>query len=82
MPPADYRRRVKNGADIIIAKLTRNPNDIRVYGRAIGMEYKPKRDDATAADIQRMICQKDYSRYSRVDLAEFVHGTSENGRGA
>ena len=39
---------------IFIARLTNDPNDIRVFGRAIGTRHVPGRDDATPADIARL----------------------------
>ena len=37
---------------MFIARLTDEP-DIRIFGRAIGMEHEPGRDDATSSDIAR-----------------------------
>ena len=42
---------MKDGAVIFLGRLTRDPNDIRVFGRAIAIAYLPGRDDATQADI-------------------------------
>ena len=78
--PATRRpRRVRNDAVIFIARFTQGPTDIRVFGRAIGMEYKAGRDDATPADIARRLWKEQWSRYIRVHHAEFVAGTMENG---
>ena len=53
--PATKRPRgVKDDAVIFIARLTDDPNDIRVFGRAIGTRHVPGRDDATPADIARL----------------------------
>ncbi len=46
-------RRVRNGAVIVVGRLVGEPNDILIYGRAIGTKYAQGRDDATPADIQR-----------------------------
>ena len=70
---------VRDDAVIFIARLTRDPIDIRVFGRAIGMKYQPGRDDATPADIKRRSWKEKWSRYIRVHQAEFVAGTMENG---
>ena len=70
---------VRDGAVVFVARLTKNPNDIRVFGRAIGMKYQPRRDDATPADIERRSWKEQWSRYIRVHQAEFVAGTMENG---
>jgi HKD family nuclease len=78
--PAKKRpRAVKDDAVIFIARLMRDPNDIRVFGRAIGMHYVPGRDDATPEDIARRGWKATWSRYIRVHHAEFVAGTMANG---
>ena len=63
---------------IFIGRLTRDPNDIRIYGRAIGMKYRPGRDDATPADIALRAWKATWSRYIRVHSADFVAGTLAN----
>ena len=70
---------VRDNALIFLGRLTRNPNDIRIFGRAIGMAYKPERDDATEADIVQRPRRERWSRYIRVHNAEFVAGTMGNG---
>ncbi len=70
---------VKEGSVIFIARLTKDPKDIRVFGRAIGMRYKPGRDDATFADIKLRTWKKIWPRYVRVHHAEFVSGSMVNG---
>ncbi len=78
--PASKRpRAVKDNAVIFIGRLVLDPNDIRVFGRAIGMRHEPGRDDATPDDIARREWKKDWPRYIRVHHAEFVEGTMENG---
>ncbi|WP_159996520.1 phospholipase D family protein [Roseomonas sp. 18066] len=78
--PATKRpRAVEDGAVIFIARLTREPNDIRIFGRAIGMRHVPGRDDATPGDIARRDWKATWSRYVRVHHAEFLAGTMANG---
>ena len=71
-------RSIEDGAVMFIARLT-NERDIRIFGHAVGMKYHPGRDDASAEDIKRRSWRKEYSRYIRVDRAEFVAGTIANG---
>ena len=78
-PTGRRPRSVKNDAIIFMGRLTSNPNDIRVFGRAIGIAYRPGRDDATEADIDQRSWKEERSRYIRVHHAEFVCGTMENG---
>ena len=78
--PANRRpRSVENGAVIFLGRLMRDPNDIRVFGRAIGMAHVPGRDDASQADIALRSWKDYWSRYVRVHAAEFVNGAMENG---
>jgi hypothetical protein len=77
--PARRRpRRVKDEALMYIARLTERPNDIRIFGRSIGMAYVRGRDDASAADIAQRPWRNEWSRYIRVHQAEFVAGTMAN----
>ncbi|MHB1236295.1 MAG: hypothetical protein ACYCY7_01915 [Gallionella sp.] len=71
--------KVKDGALMFIGWLTKEPNDIRVFGRAIAMHHVPGRDDATAADIKHPSWKNKWPRYVRVHHAEFVSGTLANG---
>ena len=78
--PTNRRPRgVHDGAIIFMGRLTRNPNDVRIFGRAIGIAYKPGRDDATEADISQRPWRERWSHYIRVHHAEFVDGVMENG---
>ena len=78
-PTAKRPTSVRNGDVIFMGRLTRNPNDIRIFGRAMGMKYEPGRDDATTADIERRPWKEAWSRCIHVHHAEFVAGTMENG---
>jgi hypothetical protein len=70
---------VKDDAVIFIARLTQDPNDMRIFGRAIGMKHEPGRDDATPEDIALRSWKAKWPRYIRVHHAEFVAGTMSNG---
>ncbi len=70
---------VKDDAVIFIGRLTQEPNDIRIFGRAIGIKHEPRRDDATAEDIAIRPWKATWPRYIRVHHAEFVAGTMANG---
>ncbi|MFZ0245585.1 phospholipase D family protein [Candidatus Binatus sp.] len=78
--PASKRpNSVEDGAIMFISRLTRDRDDIRVFGLAIGMRHVPGRDDATPADIKRRSWRKTWPHYIRVHHAQFVAGTMENG---
>jgi hypothetical protein len=78
--PRDKRpRRVHDGGLMFMGRLVRNPNDILVYGRAVGMQYQRGRDDASSADIKRRDWKRKWPHYVRVHHAEFIAGTLSNG---
>lgn len=78
--PANRRpRSVENGAVIFFGRTMRDPNDIRIFGRAIGMAHVPGRDDATDADIAERPWKEHWPRYVRVHDAAFVNGEMRNG---
>jgi len=78
-PAAKRPSGVQDDSVIFIARLTSDPNDIRIFGRAIGMKHRPGRDDATPADIAHRPWKEKWPRYIRVHHAEFVAGTMANG---
>lgn len=78
--PASKRpRRVEDDALMYIARLTEQPNDVRIFGRAVGMAHVDGRDDASAPDIAHRPWRANWSRYIRLHNAEFVSGTMANG---
>ncbi len=72
-------RRVKDGDVIFMGRLTKNPNDVRVFGWAIGNEHRPGKDEASSAEKMKMEWKKEWPYYIRVHSAEFVSGAMENG---
>ncbi len=72
-------RNVSKGSIMFIARLVKDPVDIRIFGRAIAKEYEEGRDDATEEDINRRDWRERWSRYIRVHNVEFVAGTMEEG---
>lgn len=78
-PKGKRPRIVQDGAIIFLGRFTRNPNDILVIGRAIGMAHRPGRDDASSAEIEMRFWKEDRPHYIRFHHPEFVDGTLENG---
>lgn len=70
---------VEDGALLFISRLTGDPADIRVFGRAVGLRHVPGRDDATPADIALRSWKASWPHYIRVHQAEFVAGSLGNG---
>lgn len=78
-PESKRPRQVHDGDVVFIGWFTQRPNDIRIFGRAIGMKHVEGRDDAAHEDIERRPWKEKWSRYIRVHSAEFVAGTMRNG---
>lgn len=78
-PKGKRPRQVKDGAIMFMGRMVKEPNDILIYGRAIGMRHDPGRDDATAEDISLRAWKVKWPHYVRVHHAEFVAGTLANG---
>ena len=70
---------VEDGAVMFIARLTSDPSDIRIFGRAIALHHDPRRDNATADEIALRSWKRQWPRYIRVHQVEFVAGTMANG---
>ncbi len=78
--PANKRpRAVKDGAVMFLARLTKNPIDIVIFGRAVGKHYEEGSDDASAEDIAKRSWKVDWPHYIRVHNAEFIDGPFSNG---
>jgi hypothetical protein len=78
--PAKKRpRQVKDGAVLFMGRLVESPNDIIIYGRAIGLRHVEGRDEASADEIKLRTWKETWPIYVRVHHAEFVSGTLANG---
>ena len=83
-PTSSYRpRQVQDGDVMFISRMTRKPNDHRIFGWAIATRHRDRLDKATDEHIARHPWRKKYGIYIRVDEegfeAEFLDGTMENG---
>jgi hypothetical protein len=64
---------------MFMGRLVCEPDDIRIFGRAIAREHRPGRDDATSADIALRPWKQRWPCYIRVRDAEFLDGTMTDG---
>jgi hypothetical protein len=81
-PKGKRPRIVREGAVMFIGSLVGDegePNDVIVYGRAIGSQYQEDRDDASKADIRQRDWKRNWPHYIRVSDPEFMAGTLRNG---
>jgi len=78
--PKDRRpRQVKDGAVMFMGRMIKEPRDIMIFGRAIGIHYVENRDDASGADIALRPWKAKWPHYVRVHHAEFIAGILSNG---
>jgi len=77
-PLGQRPRQPKTGDVIFIGRMV-EASDTRILGRAIAYEYKEGRDDATAADIQRLKWRKDWPHLIRLRDPEFIDGVLGDG---
>lgn len=78
-PRGKRPRTVRDGDQMFIGRMMSDPNDYRIFGRAIGMRHIEGRDDATEADIALRYWRTEWSHYIRVHHAEFLDGTMGDG---
>lgn len=72
-------RQVRDGAIMFLGWMVKDPDDIIIFGRAVGMQYVSGRDDATPADIRRRSWKRQWPHYIRVHSGEFLDGKLLNG---
>lgn len=78
-PKSKRPRSVHDGDVIFFGRLTHDPNDIFIIGRAIGLQHVDDRDVATPEDIKARPWKVDWPNYIRVQQPEFVQGVVGNG---
>ena len=64
---------------MFMGRLMENPNDIMIYGRAIGLRHVEGRAEASADEIKRRTWKETWPIYVRVHHAEFIAGTLKDG---
>jgi hypothetical protein len=78
--PKDKRpRSVSDGDVVFTGRLVRQPDDVIVFGRAIGLSHQEGRDDATPAEVQTRPWKAKWPHYVRVHHAEFLAGSMSAG---
>ena len=72
-------RKPQDGDVMFIARMTKDPNDYRIYGVAFTMEHRIERDTASENEINRREWKSDYPHYIRLYKGTYVTGTLQNG---
>lgn len=78
-PQGKRPRQTRDGDIMFLSRMVQNPDDIIVFGRAIGMQHRHSEDDATDEDIKQRPWKTKWPHYIRVHHAEFIAGTLANG---
>ena len=78
-PKGKRPRQVEDGDLMFMGRMMKDPDDIIIYGRAIGLKHVENRDDASLEDIKLRDWKTDWPHYIRVHQAEFIGGILANG---
>lgn len=78
-PRGKRPRSVRNGALMFMGRLVKRPNDVLIFGRAVGLQHQPGRDDATPEDLAVRSWKETWPHYVRVYHGEFLAGSLQNG---
>jgi len=72
-------RQVNDGDVIFIARMTENPSDFAIFGRAVALKHTKGRDTASMQEINERPWKKDWPIYLRVKDPVFINGTMADG---
>ncbi|MGP1283567.1 MAG: phospholipase D-like domain-containing protein [Parasphingopyxis sp.] len=78
-PKGRRPRQVEDGARMFMCRMTAQPNDYRIFGKALGRSYRDGIDDATAAEIARRPWKADWPHYIRVWDGKFLNSNLAHG---
>lgn len=68
-------RQIKDGDVIYLARMTSNPYDYAIFGKAEAIKFVDGRDEATKNEIAQRQWKKDWPIYLRVTNPIFIDGT-------
>ena len=68
-------RQIKDGDIIYMARMTQNPRDYAIFGKAEAIGFVDGRDQATDLEIEQRPWKSRWPIYLRVENAEFIDGT-------
>tara|TARA_R100000541_G_scaffold40901_1_gene48380 strand:+ start:719 stop:1849 length:1131 start_codon:yes stop_codon:yes gene_type:complete len=72
-------RQVNDGDIIYMARMTENPNDYAIFGKAIALKFKEGRDIASDIEKQEREWKKKWPAYLRVEQPTFLNGNMGDG---
>ena len=72
-------QQVKEGDIVFMARMTENPYDYAIFGKAIAHKYTEGRDKASKQEIAQRPWKKNWPIYLRVKDPVFINGTMADG---
>ncbi len=72
-------QQVNEGDIIFMARMTENPNDYAIFGKAIALKYVEGRDKASKQEIAERPWKEQWPIYLRVKNPIFINGTMADG---
>ncbi|WP_461639196.1 phospholipase D family protein [Labilibaculum euxinus] len=72
-------QQVKEGDIIFMARMTKNPNDYAIFGKAIALKYTEGRDIASKQEIAERSWKQQWPIYLRVKNPIFINGIMADG---
>jgi hypothetical protein len=78
-PSAIHPRQVNDGDVLYLGRLVHSPDDLMIFGKAIGREHRDDVDVASKAEIALRPWKENWANYVRVHVARFLDGTLDDG---
>lgn len=78
-PSSIHPRQVKDGDVLYLGRLVYGPDDLMIFGKAIGREHRDHVDVASAKEITLRPWKENWANYVRVHDARFFDGTLDDG---
>ncbi len=78
-PSAIHPRQVRDGDVLYLGRLVHSPDDLMIFGKAIGREHRDDVDVASKEEITLRPWKDNWANYVRVHDARFLNGTLGDG---
>jgi hypothetical protein len=78
-PSAIHPRQVKDGDVLYLGRLVHSPDDLMIFGKAIGREHRDDVDVASKEEIALRPWKENWANYVRVHDARFLDGKLDDG---
>jgi hypothetical protein len=78
-PSGIHPRQVRDGDVLYLGRLVHSPDDLMIFGKAIGREHRDDVDVASGEEIVLRPWKENWANYVRVHDARFFDGTLDDG---